>query len=182
MRAMIQDGLDYAESASLREPRQLLNLGPLCEAMAEDMRDAGYDCLCQGQVEAPVHAAPRALRRALQNLLDNAVRYGRHARFRLDEDDGQVVIGIEDDGPGIPPDQLERVFDPFLRLEMSRNRETGGSGLGLSIARNLLRAHGGDVRLRNLDGGGLRADVRLPLAVAQPQGTGGTRDTPSGRP
>jgi signal transduction histidine kinase len=182
MHAMIQDGLDYAESASLREPRQLLNLGPLCEAMAEDMRDAGHDCLCQGQVTAPVHAAPRALRRALQNLLDNAVRYGRHAHIRLDEDDGQVVIGIEDDGPGIPPDQLERVFDPFLRLEMSRNRETGGSGLGLSIARNLLRAHGGDVRLRNLDGGGLRAEVRLPLVSAQPQGTGGSHDTSSGRP
>ncbi|QBK03954.1 HAMP domain-containing protein [Hylemonella gracilis] len=183
MSAMIQDGLDYAESASLREPRQRLNLGPLCEAMAEDMRDAGHDCRCQGQLEASVQAAPRALRRALQNLLDNAVRYGQRARIRLDEDDGQIVIGIEDDGPGIPPDQLERVFDPFLRLEMSRNRETGGSGLGLSIARNLLRAHGGDVRLRNLDGRGLRAEVRLPLATTQPHSTGdNTHDAPSGRP
>ncbi|MFO6420493.1 ATP-binding protein [Hylemonella sp. W303a] len=165
MRAMIQDGLDYAESASLREPRQWLNLGPLCEAMAEDMRDAGQDCVCQGEVQQPVLGAPRALRRALQNLLDNAVRYGQRARLRLNEEAGQIVIGIEDDGPGIPPDQLERVFDPFLRLEMSRNRDTGGSGLGLSIARNLLRAHGGDVRLSNLAQGGLRAEVRLPLAT-----------------
>lgn len=165
MRAMIQDGLDYAESASLREPRQLLNLVPLCEALAEDMRDTGHDCVLQDPAfEASVPAAPRALRRALQNLLDNAVRYGQRARIHLREDGDQVVIGIEDDGPGIPPDQLERVFDPFLRLESSRNRETGGSGLGLSIARNLLRAHGGDVCLRNLDGGGLLAEVRLPRA------------------
>ncbi|EGI75756.1 ATP-binding protein [Hylemonella gracilis] len=176
MRAMIQDGLDYAESASLREPRQLLNLGPLCEAMAEDMRDAGQNCVCQGEVQPPVHAAPRALRRALQNLLDNAVRYGQQARIRLSEENGQIVIGIEDEGPGIPPDQLERVFDPFLRLEMSRNRDTGGSGLGLSIARNLLRAHGGDVRLSNLTHGGLRAEVRLPPATEQAEGAGDAAD------
>ncbi|MEC5398659.1 ATP-binding protein [Uliginosibacterium sp. H1] len=180
MAALIQDGLDYAESATLREPRQPLDLRQLCEAMAEDMRDTGLECSVEGgtdsESDGPVRAAPRALRRALQNLLDNAVRYGQRARIQLREDaeDGAVLILIDDDGPGIAPDQLERVFDPFLRLESSRNRETGGTGLGLTIARNLLRAHGGDVRLENrsstlrqaqgpkLGHGGLRAVVRLP--------------------
>lgn len=167
MGALIQDGLDYAESAALREPRQTLELRPLCEAMAEDMRDAGQDCSVEEAADSgAVRAAPRALRRALQNLLDNAVRYGQRARIQLREDDDEVLILIEDDGPGIAPDQLERVFDPFLRLETSRSRETGGTGLGLTIARNLLRAHGGDVRLENRASGGLRAVVSLPRGGA----------------
>ncbi|MDQ8020724.1 MAG: ATP-binding protein [Moraxellaceae bacterium] len=176
MSALIQDGLDYAESAALREPRQPLELRQLCEAMAEDMRDTGLECSVEASLEnelnGPVRAAPRALRRALQNLLDNAVRYGQRARIQLREDgEDAVLILIDDDGPGIASDQLERVFDPFLRLESSRNRETGGTGLGLTIARNLLRAHGGDVRLENRattgsGHGGLRAVVRLPRGIA----------------
>lgn len=164
MGALIQDGLDYAESAALREPRQTLELRPLCEAMAEDMRDAGFACSVEGDAAATasVRAAPRALRRALQNLLDNAVRYGQRARIQLRETDDAVLVMIDDDGPGIPAAQLDQVFEPFLRLETSRSRETGGTGLGLTIARNLLRAHGGEVRLENRAGGGLRAEVRLP--------------------
>ena len=93
----------------------------------------------------------------------NALTYGGSARVRLAPPEaGQLTLLVEDDGPGIPPAELDRVFQPFHRVETSRNRETGGSGLGLPIARNILRAHGGDVVLSNREGGGVRATVTLP--------------------
>ena len=106
-----------------------------------------------------------ALRRALRNLLENAVRYGERARVRLDWQGQELRIVIEDDGPGIPEDQFERVFEPFVRLEDSRSRETGGIGLGLAIARSIVRGHGGDIRLANRPQGGLAVAVTLPLAA-----------------
>ena len=96
------------------------------------------------------------------NLVGNAVKYGGAARVVLVFAVDLATVTIEDDGPGLPPDQLERVFEPFYRVEDSRNRETGGTGLGLPIARNILRAHGGDVVLGNCPGGGARALVTLP--------------------
>ncbi|MFN7000182.1 MAG: sensor histidine kinase, partial [Elioraea tepidiphila] len=110
-----------------------------------------------------VRARPVALKRAIANLVQNALRYGGAARIRIaPQPGGGVRLVVEDDGPGIPPEALEAVFQPFRRLEDSRNRETGGSGLGLAIARNILRAHGGDVTLENRPGGGLSAIVTLP--------------------
>jgi signal transduction histidine kinase len=105
---------------------------------------------------------PVALRRAVRNLVENAIRYGGRARVVLVDEPDAVVIRIEDDGPGIPPDRLEEVFEPFVRLETSRSEETGGVGLGLSTARTIARAHGGDVTLSNRPGGGLTATLRLP--------------------
>lgn len=107
---------------------------------------------------------PLALKRALRNLVENAVRYGGGARLALAGDDQGVTLTIDDDGPGLPEDLLERVFDPFVRGEASRSPETGGAGLGLAIARTILRSHGGDVGLANREGGGLRATVTLPAA------------------
>jgi signal transduction histidine kinase len=105
-----------------------------------------------------------ALKRAFANLIGNAVKYGATARVCVAcPHPGLATVTVEDDGPGIPPDQLERVFDPFYRVEDSRNRETGGTGLGLPIARNIFRAHGGDVVLANRAGGGARATVTLPV-------------------
>jgi signal transduction histidine kinase len=101
-----------------------------------------------------------ALRRAVRNLVENAVRYGEGARVILTRTPDAVQIVVEDDGQGIPEEEFERVFQPFVRLESSRNRQTGGVGLGLSIARSLVRSHGGDVLLFN--GSGLHAVVRLP--------------------
>ncbi len=103
-----------------------------------------------------------ALRRALANLIDNAVKYGDRARVDLNESDERVTIRIDDEGPGIPEGEMEKVFEPFYRLEQSRNRETGGTGLGLSVARSIIRAHGGDIVLRKRDEGGLRVEIVLP--------------------
>jgi signal transduction histidine kinase len=104
-----------------------------------------------------------ALKRAFANLVGNAVKYGGSARVALAAPaDGLVTVTVEDDGPGVPPDQVERVFEPFYRVEDSRNRETGGTGLGLPIARNIFRAHGGDVTLANRADGGARVVVTLP--------------------
>jgi signal transduction histidine kinase len=108
---------------------------------------------------------PVAMKRAIANLVGNALAYGSAARLTLSPPEAPawlLRLAIEDDGPGIPLSELESVFQPFRRLETSRNRETGGTGLGLPIARNIFRAHGGDVVLRNRPGGGLVALATLP--------------------
>jgi signal transduction histidine kinase len=111
-----------------------------------------------------VHARSLALKRAFVNLIANAVNYGGSATVRLVMPDNRVVVvEIEDDGPGIAPGDVDRVFEPFHRGEPSRNRETGGVGLGLPIARNIMRAHGGDVTLANRPTGGVKATVTLPV-------------------
>ncbi len=110
-----------------------------------------------------ITARPVALKRAIANLVSNALNYGGNARVVLQPIRGAMVtVQVEDEGPGIAPADLDRVFEPFQRLETSRNRETGGTGLGLPITRNILRAHGGDVTLANRMGGGLRATITLP--------------------
>ncbi|EQD65609.1 ATP-binding region, ATPase-like domain protein, partial [mine drainage metagenome] len=106
-------------------------------------------------------ARPQALKRCLTNLVSNAVSFGERARIEL-YDGAALRILVHDDGPGIPAEALERVFEPFFRLEASRSRDTGGSGLGLSIARDVAQAHGGTVLLRNRPEGGLTAELRLP--------------------
>jgi signal transduction histidine kinase len=117
-----------------------------------------------GPEHLPVHARPLSLKRALTNLIGNALKYGDAARVSLLLAQPKLArIDIEDNGPGISQRDADLVFEPFRRLETSRNRETGGSGLGLSIARNIIRAHGGDITLCNLGKKGLRATVTLPI-------------------
>jgi signal transduction histidine kinase len=111
--------------------------------------------------QARLICRPVALKRAFANLIDNAVKYGGGARVSLDADAAAVTVRVEDDGPGIPEEALETVFEPFRRLEDSRNRGSGGSGLGLTIARQVVEAHGGTLVLANRAGGGLAATVRL---------------------
>ena len=122
----------------------------------------------EGPPHLTMQARPLALKRALANLVANAVNYGGGAVVRLTPpaggmSHGALTIEVDDDGPGIPPQELDRAFEPFHRGEPSRNRETGGVGLGLPIARNIFRAHGGDVTLSNRPSGGLRATVTLPV-------------------
>jgi signal transduction histidine kinase len=119
-----------------------------------------------GDVRNPVMGRSQALKRCLQNLLDNALAYGKRADITVRDEGDMLHIAIRDDGPGIPDGDIERVFEPFYRVESSRNRNSGGSGLGLSIARNIAQAHGGTVRLKNIATGGLEATLRLPRGAS----------------
>lgn len=167
MEQMISATLAFARDDAAAEPAAPIDLAALCRTVADEAADArpelaeaiGYE----GPERLVLRARPVALKRALANLVSNALAYGGAARLRLHAPEGGVVrLEIEDDGPGIPEQELEAVFAPFRRLEASRNRETGGTGLGLTISRNILRAHGGDVVLRNRAGRGLTAVVSLP--------------------
>ncbi len=164
MEAMVQATLDYMRGADSTEAVAAIDVDALLEALADDAREAGFEVIVRGAAHAPYRGRPLALKRCLQNLLDNALAYGGGAPVALELDDGpaRLRIRVLDRGPGIPEAELERVFEPFVRLEASRSRHTGGTGLGLGIARNLARAHGGELVLRRRDGGGLKAELTLP--------------------
>lgn len=167
MEAMIAATLTFARDDSAAEPSVPIDLAALCRTVLDEASDAAAPETAEriayaGPEHLTVSARPVALKRALANLVGNALLYGGAARLTLGAADGLLSIAIEDDGPGVPAHELENVFQPFRRLESSRNRETGGTGLGLPIARNIFRAHGGDVVLRNRPAGGLTAVATLP--------------------
>ncbi|KAA2215058.1 ATP-binding protein [Teichococcus oryzae] len=172
METMVNATLAFARDDAATEPSVPLDLAALCRTVLDEAMDARPGLTAEavtytGPERLRISARPVALKRALANLVGNALNYGGRVRLRLDGqgpkvEGGLVRLLIEDEGPGIPDDCLEVVFQPFRRLETSRNRETGGTGLGLPIARNILRAHGGDVMLMNRQGGGLSALVTLP--------------------
>jgi signal transduction histidine kinase len=164
MEAMIAQTLDFMRDATAQEPAQPVDLAALLESLQQDYREAGNAFEIRGAFASPVSGRPRALRRCLTNLLDNAIRYGRNVRVEIQDGAREVAVHVVDEGPGIPEAQLEQAFEPFFRGEASRSRETGGTGLGLGIARNIARAHGGDVTLRNRPEGGLEATLTLPRA------------------
>jgi signal transduction histidine kinase len=162
MNAMIDSTLAFARDDSRQEPRRLVDLGVLVGDVCEDVADAGGTACYSGPRGIDVRCRPTLIRRAVVNLIDNAIKYGRSARVRIISDTDRVVIVIDDDGPGIPPEQQEKVFAPFYRLDAARDPGKAGVGLGLSIARTVTREHGGDVTLKNRDGGGLSALIELP--------------------
>jgi signal transduction histidine kinase len=163
MQQMLQEGLELARSMDNGEPVQLLDLDSLLDSLCSDAVEAGQQVAYTEHVPVQLQARPLALRRALSNLLDNAVKYGQRAEMSLRRDEHRCRITIRDHGPGIPADLLEQVFTPFYRIEHSRSRETGGTGLGLSIARNIVQRHNGELTLTNHPAGGLQVDVVLPL-------------------
>jgi signal transduction histidine kinase len=168
MEAMVAATLAFGRDAVTDEPLVRLDLAVLLLTILDEAGDgdpARADMLgYSGPNHLPILARPLSLKRALTNLVGNALKYGDAARISLERPNPKLaLIHIDDDGPGIPEADLETVFEPFRRLETSRNRETGGSGLGLSIARNIIRAHGGDIQLTNLPKKGLRATVLLPV-------------------
>lgn len=166
MQSMVTQTLDYMRDSSRRERAQQVDIMALLESLQTDYQDTGYRVEIEGEVAQPYSARPLALRRCLTNLVDNAIRYGGRAVVRAEETPAGIVLRVIDEGPGIPEDQLEQAFEPFVRGEASRSRETGGTGLGLGIARNIARAHGGDLVLRNRPSGGLEAIVSLPRQEA----------------
>ncbi len=162
MEAMTSAALDFLRGARADEPVQPVDVMALLESLQADMEEAGRSVDVQGQMLRPYPARPLALKRCLANLIENAVKYGERATVTVEDTAAQLRITIADQGPGIPEEQLERVFEPFYRVEGSRSRDTGGVGLGLSVARDIARAHGGELRLRNRAGGGLEAILALP--------------------
>ncbi|WP_174875321.1 ATP-binding protein [Vogesella oryzae] len=166
MAAMLDATLAYLRDDAKEEAWQWLNVTALVQAMAEDAGELGHNVSTSGHADR-VYTLPASLRRCLENLLENAMRYGGGAAdITLLCSDGQLRIDIHDHGPGIPEQQLEHVFEPFVRLEESRNRHTGGTGLGLSIARDAARRMGGKLELFNAAEGGLTARLELPLNTA----------------
>ena len=168
LEAMVSATLAFGRDARTTEPVASLDLAELLRTVLDETGDTRPEAATRLAYEGPPHLTvqgrPLALKRAFANLVSNAVVYGGSARITLNPPaGGVVVIEVEDDGPGIPPGELERVFEPFYRGEPSRNRETGGVGLGLPIARNILRAHGGDVTLANRPMSGVKATVSLPV-------------------
>lgn len=166
MEAMISATLAFAKDDTAHTPHEVVNLAALIESICDDCADIGRDVVYTGPDRMPCDCSPLALRRALTNLVENAVKYGGRARVSLHADAERVVIDVDDDGPGVPENELERVFEPFYRLEASRSRESGGAGLGLAIARSAIRTHGGDLTLGNRTGSGLRAEVTPPRTIA----------------
>jgi signal transduction histidine kinase len=160
---LVQEGVAYARSAhGNSEKPSRIDLAAFMESLVFDYQDTGKPVTLASQAAATLTTRPHALRRILTNLIDNALKFGGDADVRVETSaDGVVTIRVLDKGPGIPEDQLGAVLQPFYRLEQSRNRGTGGTGLGLAIAHQLAVAVGGTLTLRNRDGGGLSAELRL---------------------
>ena len=152
MAAMLNATLNYLRDEASTEPWQLLDVTALLESMVEDAVEAGEAVAMAGHAK-PLLTRPVALRRCLSNLLQNALRYGHSARISLADTAALLTIEIRDAGPGIPEAQMKAVFEPFVRLENSRNRSTGGVGLGLAIAREAATQCGGTLTLENAPGG-----------------------------
>jgi signal transduction histidine kinase len=163
MEQMITATLAFVRDATAKAERTPLELSSLLESLCDEMAETGAKTEVTYGEKVVLEGDPMALRRLFANLLENAVKFGGRARARVGVDGGNAIVEIEDDGPGIPPQDAEKVFEPFYRREPSRSRQTGGIGLGLAVVRSIARGHGGDVNLVNRTGGGLTARVLLPL-------------------
>jgi signal transduction histidine kinase len=158
----VRGTLDFMRGFENHEPVQALDIMALLESLQADMRETGGEVRIEGSMSGPYRGQMQALKRCLANLIENATNYGKRATVIVEDGPQELRIRIRDEGSGIPETHLETVFEPFHRLEGSRSRDTGGTGLGLGIARNIARNHGGDIRLCNIPAGGLEALLTLP--------------------
>lgn len=165
MKTMISAALDFIHDRSLGLHKQRLDFRLLVESVADDLVDVGHDVIVEPGPAITLEGDPVALRRAVVNLVENGLKYGERVRMYPRIADNECVLEIDDDGPGIPDALQRQVFEPFFRMEASRNRGTGGTGLGLATVRAIVFDHGGTVELRNRKDGGLRVVMSLPLAA-----------------
>ena len=163
---MVKEGLDFARSTNTEEPFELVDIDSLIEAICNDATDAGAEVTFSGKLGKPILACPHILRRCINNLLDNAIKYGGSAHVTVHQEGNKAIVTIVDGGPGIPEAQLEAVFQPFKRIEGSRSRNSGGTGLGLTIARIIAEKHHGSIKLSNMATLelGLIAKLELPIS------------------
>lgn len=162
MQQMVKEGLDLARSMDTTEAMQRVDLDALLDSVCADATDAGQEVDLKGRAAMDLMGRPLDIRRCLVNLIDNAVKYGQRAHVTVERQAGSTRVRIRDEGPGIPSSQLAQVFEPFYRLETSRNRSSGGTGLGLTIARNIAEQHGASLSLANHASGGLEATLVFP--------------------
>lgn len=164
MTATLEDILVLARSGRSREPVERTDVTALVSALADDYRRQGREIALTAAGSHVLEIQPNLLRRAIRNLIDNAFKYGGSAEIAVSGDPAEVRISVLDRGPGLPPEEIVRVTGAFYRAEPSRNRETGGAGLGLAIADAVVKGHGGILTFANRDGGGLAATITLPAA------------------
>jgi signal transduction histidine kinase len=162
MEAMISATLSFSQLDSSDEQLKKLDLAGLVQSVVDDAAELGRKVTYDGPARVSYWGRLLALRRVFDNLVDNAIKYGGQAEVKLVETGSTIKITITDHGPGIPQGEIEKVFDPFYRIETSRSRETGGVGLGLAVVRSIVRGHGGEVALENPKSGGLCVTVTLP--------------------
>lgn len=165
MDEMISSTLAFARDAAMPNQRVKLDLSSLVQTVFDQAEETGSAVKFKSNPgkHVVIEGDPLSLKRLFTNLVDNALKYGKRAGGRMWVENGKAIIEIEDEGPGIPEAELQKVFEPFYRRESSRNRETGGTGLGLAVVRSIALAHGGDVVLQNRAKGGLIARVTLPI-------------------
>jgi signal transduction histidine kinase len=164
MDGLIGATLQFARDENASEPRRPTDLTSLVQSIVDEMSDAGLPVRMAPAQPIVYECQPAALKRAVRNLLDNAVKYGKSGAAVIRRAPRTIEIDVDDDGPGIPQAELARVLEPFYRLEQSRSRDTGGVGLGLAITQSIVQAHGGTLTLSNRPTGGLHATIALPLA------------------
>ncbi|WP_338665279.1 HAMP domain-containing sensor histidine kinase [Pararoseomonas sp. SCSIO 73927] len=170
MQEMVDSALAFFRDDAGQEPFTLFDLPELLKSIIDDYGDQGVALLYEGPDQGTHHGRPHDLRRAFVNLIENAVKYATPPAVRLRMTSGRAEIVISDEGPGLPEEALEQAFAPYHRLETSRNRATGGVGLGLTAARSIVRAHGGEIRLLNRPSGGLEARIDLPTVRKEADG------------
>ncbi len=160
MESMVRGALALFRGLDDDEALAPVDINALLATVQAEFTQMGGSVSVAGQAQREFVGKPQALKRCLTNLVENAIKFGGSAQISV-QDGAAVVIRVVDGGPGVPPDEIERVFEPFYRVESSRNRDTGGTGLGLSIARDIAQAHGGSLTLSNLPEGGLEATLTL---------------------
>lgn len=166
MEAMVGSTLAFLKDGVDTEPVKVVDVSTLVASVCEQMEDAGMPVVYHGVTSAPLSCRPMSLKRVFTNIIDNAVKYGGVADVSMAQDAAQYAVLVSDDGPGISLSEQEKVFAPFYRVESSRSRETGGTGLGLSVAQAIIRSHGGEISLENKTSGGLLVKIFLPKVIS----------------